>query len=114
MGRGRRRRRSPVKRRSGPGHNEMNKENRESRQRAKLLDLSNESIFRYDMEDILKAGECPEDRVKSLVAMIWSRASRQGIPDAKEFVHEKADEGMFNESAEKKLIRLLDQNSTYR
>lgn len=81
----------------------------------KLLDLSNESIFRYDMEDILTASaNCPEDRVKSLVAMIWSRASRMGIPPAKEFVHEKADEGLIDETAEKKIIRLLDQNSTYR
>lgn len=92
----------------------MNKENRESRQRAKLLDLSHESIFRYDMEDILTASDIPEDRVKSMVAMIWSRASRMGIPDAKEFVHEKAKEGIFDATAEKKIIRLLDQNSTYR
>ena len=92
----------------------MNKENRESRQRAKLLDLSNESIFRYDMEDILSASDFPEDRVKSMVAMIWSRASRMGIPAAKEFVHEKADEGIIDAGAEKKIIRLLDQNSTYR
>lgn len=93
----------------------MNKENRDSRQRAKLLDLSNESIFRYDIEDILNASEAtPDDRVKSIVAMIWSRASRMGIPDAKQFVHEKTDEGMIDADSEKKIIRLLDKNSTYR
>lgn len=93
----------------------MNKENRESRQRAKLLDLSNESIFRYDIEDILNdSGTTPEDRVQSLVAMIWSRASRMGIPDAKKFVHEKADEGMIDSDSEKQIVRLLDRNSTYR
>jgi hypothetical protein len=114
MARGRRRRSAPVKRREGPSHNELNRDSRESRQRMKLLDLSNESIFRYDMEDILRASSCPEERVKSLVAMIWTKASRMGIPDAKTFVHEKAEEGAFDKDAERKILRLLDQNSTYR
>lgn len=100
----------------GPSHNEIKNTGKESRGRQKLLDLgsSNESIFRYDMEDILADSSTSEDRVPSLVASIWSKASRLGINDAKDFIKEKVDEGMIDPEAERKLLRLLDRNSKYR
>jgi hypothetical protein len=97
-----------------PSHNELNRDNVESRQRARMLDLSRESIFRYDMEDILNASGVPPERINSLVASIWSKASRQGIPDAERFIREKKQEGVIEDTVETKLIRLLGSHSRYR
>lgn len=79
-----------------------------------MLDLSKESIFRYDMEDILEKAETPSERIPSTIASIWSKASRQGIDDAKEFIRSKREEGLYDAETEQRILRLLSNHSRYR
>ncbi len=116
MGRSRRRRRPPRRRRDPgvPSHNELNRDTRASKQRAKMLDLSKESIFRYDMEDILEEAETPDERIPATIASIWSKASRQGIDDAKDFIRTKREEGLYDQETETRILRLLSMHTRYR
>jgi hypothetical protein len=116
MGRSRRGRKPPRRRREPgvPSHNELNRDTRASKQRSKMLDLSKESIFRYDMEDILEEAETPGERIPSTIASIWSKASRQGVDEAKDFIRVKREEGLYDQKTEERILRLLQMHTRYR
>ncbi len=114
MGRRRRRPSRPKQRRVGPGHNEANRATRESRQRAKFLDLGKEAHFKYDLEMILNDSEVAEEQRLSLMQLIVTRGARNGVPETKQFLTEKVDEGTMDQTARDKIAKLLDQYATYR
>src|SRR5688572_15689309 len=106
---------------SGPGgtppkpkHNWVNKLTRESRTRERMLDKSKENYFKYDMEDLLKKHEVPEERRLSLAATIFAKGSRSTTQEAKDFVKEKQTEGLITEPLAKAIINLIDGYSTWR
>lgn len=114
MGRRRRRPSRPKQRREGPGHNEANRNTRESRQRSKYLDLGREAHFKYDVEQVLEASDVDEDRRLSLLQLIVTRGARNGVPETKRFLTDKVEEGIIDAPSKEKIGKLLDQYSTYR
>ena|SRR5687767_2155150 len=100
----------PVKQK----HNWVNKLTRESRTRERMLDKSKENYFKYDMEDLLKKHEVPEERRLSLAATIFAKGSRTTTQEAKDFVKEKQTEGLITEALAKAITNLIDGYSTWR
>src|ERR1041385_7944590 len=101
---------APIKQK----HNWVNKLNRDSRQRDRMLDKSKENYFKYDMEDLLKKHEVPEERRLSLAATIFAKGSRGTTQDAKDFIKEKQQEGLITEALAKAITNLVDGYSTWR
>jgi len=97
-----------------PKHNWVNKLSRDSRQRERMLDKSKENYFKYDMEDLLKKHEVPEERRLSLAATIFAKGSRGTTQDAKDFIKEKLTEGILTEPLHKAILVLIDGYSTWR
>jgi len=97
-----------------PKHNWINKLSRDSRQRERMLDKSKENYFKYDMEDLLKKHEMPEERRGSLIATIFAKGSRGTTQDAKDFVKEKLTEGLLTEPLAKAITNMIDGYSTWR
>ena len=97
-----------------PKHNWVNKLTRESRARERMLDKSKENYFKYDMEDLLKKHEVPEERRLSLAATIFAKGSRSTTEEAKQFVKEKQTEGLITEALAKAITNLIDGYSTWR
>ncbi|MBW3581986.1 MAG: hypothetical protein KY455_02710 [Euryarchaeota archaeon] len=95
-------------------HNEANRQTRESRQRSNMLHKGRENYFRYDVEDLLRAHELPEERVLPIAQTLLSKGSRLGINEARDYVREKAAEGIYGPEVEKKLLALINQYSVYR
>lgn len=114
MGRGKRRRSRPKQRRIGPGHNEANRQTRESRSRDRMLNLGRENHFRYDLEMIVQDSSVEEEKQLSLRQMIVTKASRLGIPETKFYLDEKVDEGILEKETANEIKRLLDKYATYR
>ncbi len=109
-----RRRRKMGKRRQGPGHNEQNKQNRESRSRSVMLDGSREGHFRYDVEEVLvNAGLEPEEW-RPFLQTLWAQGSRNGIDEAKDWVDDQIDEGRVDEETGKKVKQLVQRYRTVR
>jgi hypothetical protein len=87
----RRRSKMSRNRRIGPGHNEANRQTRESRQREKMLDTGRESHFRFDIEELLvTAGLTPEEW-RPFLQTLWTKGSRDGLDEAKAWVDEQIE-----------------------
>lgn len=109
-----RRRRKMGKRRIGPGHNEQNKQNRESRSRSKMLDARREAHFRYDVEELLvNAGMEPEEW-RPFLQTLWAQGNRQGMEEAQEWLAEQVAEGRIDGDLQKDVWALCKKYSTYR
>lgn len=81
----------------------------------KMFDLRREELFRYDAGIILEKSPMDEQLHRAFLQQIVTFGSRNGIPEAKEFIREKADaSGLLDDRAKDDLIRLLDRYSKYR
>lgn len=97
-----------------PKHNWINKLSRDSRQRERMLDKSRENYFKYDMEDLLRKSEVPEERRLSLAATIFAKGSRGTTQQAKDYAKEKLTEGVLTEPLYRQILTLIDGYSTWR
>lgn len=97
-----------------PKHNWVNKTTRTSRQRGWMLDKSKENYFKYDMDELLKKSNVPEERRASLTATIFAKGSRGTTEDAIAFAKEKKVEGLLDESTYNGVLRLIEGYSTWR
>jgi signal recognition particle GTPase len=97
-----------------PKHNQFNRQNRESRMREKMLDGSKQNYFKYDLQDIMKAANVGEEHVNSLIQSLWAKGSRTDIDEAKDFLREKAKEGIVPPDVEQKILRIIERYSTWR
>lgn len=102
------------KRRQGPGHNEQNKQTRESRARNKMLDARREAHFRYDVEEVLVGAGMETEEWRPFLQTLWAMGSRQGLDEAKEWVKEQTAEGRITDSVEEQVLRLARRYSTVR
>lgn len=109
-----RRRRKMGKRRIGPGHNEQNKQTRESRQRSKMLDASRENHFRYDIQELLVGAGLEEEEWRPFLQTLWAQGFRNGIDEAREWVHEQVEEERIPADLEKPVLDLVRKYSTVR
>lgn len=108
------RRRRMGKRRQGPGHNEQNKQTRESRQRSRMLDGSRENHFRYDMEQLMAGAGQEAEEWRPFLQTLWARGSRQGLDEAREWLHEQVEEGRIDAEMESRVLGLMRKYSTVR
>lgn len=109
-----RRRRKMGKRRMGPGHNETNKQNRESRSRSKMLDASREAHFRYDIEELLSEAGWDAEDWRPFLQTLWAQGNRQGMDEAQDWLNVQADEGKIDDDLGEKIWALCKKYSTYR
>jgi hypothetical protein len=112
---GRRRRSRPKNPRRGPGHNEQNRQNRESRQTAKMLDGSQETRFRYFLEEILieQNGMQPEN-ARPFIQQLWTQGNRNSTDEAKVWLRTKVDEGVVDKDTSDRIVQLINRYSRYR
>jgi len=80
--------------------------------RKPCLNMRHMDDFKFKLEQILN-----EIEVKNLAqvkGMIYAKASKQDIREAKNYIFDKEKEGVIPEETAKKLNRLLSRYSTYR
>ena len=82
--------------------------------KAKMLNMNALPYFKYDLKNLLEKAKMDDNVKNSFVATLWSKASRMSIPEAKDFVKDKCEEGIFDSDMEAKLLRLLDKYSKWR
>ena len=97
-----------------PKHNQFNRQSRESRLREKMLDSSKQNYFKYDCQDVLRTSSTPAEHHNSLIQSLWAKGSRTDVEEAKEFLREKAKEGLVGADTESLLLRIIDRYSTWR
>ncbi len=68
--------------------------------------------FKYNLKNILSGID--EKNFAQVKGMIYAKASKQDIKEAKKYVTEKEEEGIIPNETAKKLMRLLSRFSTYR
>jgi len=97
-------------------HNWVNKETRESRQRAHLLPMGGKeaNFVRYDLEDLVAQSDLPAEQRSGFVAQVLAKGQRLGIDDAKEFVKEKKAEGLIAEQLANRVLTLIDRYAIWR
>ncbi len=101
-------------RRQGPGHNEANRQTKESRQRERMLDTGREAHFRYDVEELLvTAGLTPEEW-RPFLQTLWIKGSRESIDDAKDWVDEQHQLGRVDEETATKVKQYVQRYRTMR
>lgn len=110
----RRRSKMSRNRRIGPGHNEANKQNRESRSRDRMLDTGRESHFRYDVEELLVTNGMTPEEWRPFLQTLWTKGSRESIDEAKEWVDEQIKLGRVDEETGTKVKQFVQRYRTVR
>lgn len=68
--------------------------------------------FKYDLDQLIN--ELDEKNAAQVKGMIYAKATKQSVRDAKNYINEKEEEGIIPSEIAKKLNRLLSRFSTYR
>jgi len=79
-----------------------------------MLDLGRVVLFEYDAREVFKYSEIDERISKPLLASIVSKAGRQSIRVAVEYIESKEKEGIISKSDAKRLIGLLSKYKKWR
>ncbi|MCA1814472.1 MAG: hypothetical protein LC624_11065 [Halobacteriales archaeon] len=82
--------------------------------RRKMLDVRREQHFRFDMRQALDEGKVPEEQRNSIYATVFSKGSRISLDEAKDFVQQKATEGVLPPQVRDRIMMLVDRYSTWR
>ena len=76
--------------------------------RAKRLNRSRHMEYKYEMRKLLQDINVPEEHRSNLLGTIWAKGERKTATDAKEFLHEKLNEGAINEEQKSRLEEVID------
>lgn len=76
--------------------------------RAKRLNRSRHMEYKYEMRKLLQDINVPEEHRSNLLGTIWAKGERKTATDAKEFLHEKLNEGSINEEQKSRLEEVID------
>lgn len=76
--------------------------------RARRLDRSRHMEYKYEMRGILSEIGIAEEHRSNLLATIWARGERQTTKEAKDFLMEKLNEGIIDESQMTSLEKIVD------
>ncbi|MFH1721172.1 MAG: hypothetical protein ABH950_01055 [Candidatus Altiarchaeota archaeon] len=91
-----------------PKHNWTN----EGGNRTKMLNMSRQKYFRFDLEDILEKTK-NKDNKNTIAATVYNKAAQKSIKAAQEYIAELGEKSVEPEIA-KEINRLLDRYGTYR
>ena len=64
--------------------------------------------YKYEMRGLLSEIGIAEEHRSNLLATIWARGERQTTNEAKEFLFEKLDEGIIDDSQIEALEKIVD------
>jgi len=79
-----------------------------------MLDVRREQHFRFDMRQALDEGKVPEEQRNAIYATVFSKGSRISLDEAKDFVQQKAQEGVLPPQVRDRILTLVDRYSTWR
>ena len=79
-----------------------------------MLNMSALPYFKYDLKNLLEKSKMEDNVKNSFIATLISKASRMSIAEAKDYVKEKSDEGVFEEDLLRPLLSLLDRFGKFR
>lgn len=80
--------------------------------RKPCLNMHRIDDFKYDLSQLL--ADIDERYYAQVKGMIYTKATRQDVREAKTYIAEKEEEGIIPNETAKKLVRLLSRFSTYR
>jgi len=86
----------------------------ESNRRFQMLNIRKLNGFRYDLKEILHNLKMEEKHIPNFMATVVTKASRDSINAAKDYVCEKCDEGIISKDIERYTLDLLDRYTKYR
>ncbi len=80
-----------------------------------MLDGSQETRFRYYMEEILiEQFEMEPENARPFIQQLWTQGHRNSIDDAKEWLDEKVQEGVVDADTAKRIRDLIKRYSRWR
>lgn len=79
-----------------------------------MFNVKKETVFRYDMNEILKDSTTDGKYISSFIATTISKGSRQSIQDARDYINEKCEEEIIDRDVEKEILGLLNRSTRYR
>ena len=82
--------------------------------RLKRLDRSKHMEYKYEMRSLLVKINVAEEYRSNMLASIWAKGERQSIQQSREYIGEKLDEGIIDESQHKSLSKIIDNYTTRR
>ncbi|HET6403795.1 MAG TPA: hypothetical protein VFH78_04055 [Candidatus Thermoplasmatota archaeon] len=82
--------------------------------RKRMLDISREGHFRYDLREVLAKSSLPPEQIKAFAATIFSKGSRQSTVEAKDWVTQKLGENVITKTERDAINTLIDRYSKFR
>ncbi|MDP6154805.1 MAG: hypothetical protein QGH39_08415 [Candidatus Thermoplasmatota archaeon] len=79
-----------------------------------MLNLRKELEFKYDLRKTLEAGKVDPKAVPSFIATLFSKGSRINLFEAKDYINNKFEEGLFDERVRDLLLNLLRRYQRWR
>ena len=83
-------------------------------ERKRMLDISREGHFRYDLREVLSKSSLPPEQLKAFAATIFSKGSRQSTVEAKDWVTTKLNENVITKAERDAINTLIDRYSKFR
>ena len=80
----------------------------------RMLNIHHVGVFKYHLKEIMRDSEMKDDLKPTFVANVLSKASRNSVNDAEDYVDALLKEGMLEGPVSEQIHRLLDQYSTRR
>lgn len=84
------------------------------RVRRRMLDVSREGHFKYDLREALLRSSLPPEKIAAFHASIVSKGARIGTQAAKDFVTGKLDEKLLTRPERDAIVALIDRYSRWR
>ncbi len=79
-----------------------------------MLNVRKEVEFRYDLRKILEGAKVDEKIIPSFIATLFSKGSRINLYDAKEYVENKLEEGIFDNDTMERILHLMSRYKRWR
>jgi hypothetical protein len=79
-----------------------------------MLDHGQETRVRYFWENILEDAGMDDENARYLIQGVWTKGFRGSTDDAMDFLREKMDEGMIDETVRRKMGDIILKYSKYR
>ena len=70
--------------------------------------------YKYEMRSLLIKINVAEEYRSNMLASIWAKGERQSIQQSREYITEKLEEGIIDESQHKSLSKIIDNYTTRR
>ena len=71
-------------------------------------------VFKYNIRQILQESSMDEEPRNAFIANVIAKGSRISLVDAKEYVRDLSEQGVFDSDISDRICILLDRNRKYR